>query len=117
MRLVLSSVALLLLTGFATERPPSDYGGGAQDNDADDCMHAQGDAKLTACTRVIESGRWQDTNLARAYGNRGIAKQAKGDLDGAIADYDRAIELDPKFAHAYKTAATQNRPRATSTGP
>src|ERR1043166_1930531 len=38
---------------------------------------------------------------ANAYNNRGNAKDAKGDLDGAIADYDRAIELDPKYASAY----------------
>jgi tetratricopeptide (TPR) repeat protein/DNA-directed RNA polymerase subunit RPC12/RpoP len=36
-----------------------------------------------------------------AYNNRGTAKETKGDLDGAIADYNRAIELDPKLAQAY----------------
>ena len=36
-----------------------------------------------------------------AYSNRGVAKKAKGDLAGAIADYNRAIELDPKYAAAY----------------
>src|SRR5882672_733369 len=44
---------------------------------------------------------WKKSHTATAYYNRGIAKGAKGDLDGAIADYDRAIELDPRFAHAY----------------
>lgn len=38
---------------------------------------------------------------AAAYNNRGIAKVGKGDLDGAIADYNLAAELDPKFAIAY----------------
>src|SRR5262249_42022716 len=33
--------------------------------------------------------------------SRGIAKQAKSDFDGAIADYNRALELDPNFAIAY----------------
>jgi tetratricopeptide (TPR) repeat protein len=37
-----------------------------------------------------------------AYLNRGGVKQAKGDFDGAIADYDKAIELDPNYAcHIY----------------
>jgi Flp pilus assembly protein TadD len=33
--------------------------------------------------------------------NRGNAEKAKGDLDGVIADYNRAIELDPKNADTY----------------
>ena len=32
---------------------------------------------------------------------RGLAKQAKGLQDEAIADYTKAIELDPKYARAY----------------
>ena len=38
---------------------------------------------------------------AVAYYYRGVAKQAKGDSDGAIADYTKAIELKPDFAMAY----------------
>ena len=29
------------------------------------------------------------------YNNRGLAKVAKGDFDGAIADFNRAIQLKP----------------------
>lgn len=35
------------------------------------------------------------------YLNIGLGKQLNGDLDGAIADYDSAIELHPKFTTAY----------------
>ena len=28
-------------------------------------------------------------------------RQAKGDLEGAIEDLDRAIEIDPRYAEAY----------------
>jgi len=33
--------------------------------------------------------------------NNGLAKGKKGDLDGAIVDFSRAIEIDPKYANAY----------------
>src|ERR1019366_4611242 len=33
--------------------------------------------------------------------NHGNARRAKGDLDGAFADFNKAIELDPKDANAY----------------
>jgi tetratricopeptide (TPR) repeat protein len=41
------------------------------------------------------------SNNAASYCKHGLAKQAKGDLDGAIADYNKAIELDPKAPRVY----------------
>jgi tetratricopeptide (TPR) repeat protein len=38
---------------------------------------------------------------ARSYRERGVLAYRSGDLDGAIADLDRAIQLDPKFSAAY----------------
>jgi len=36
-----------------------------------------------------------------AYYNRGLARQAQGNLDAAIVDFDRALAFDPKIAGAY----------------
>jgi tetratricopeptide (TPR) repeat protein len=38
---------------------------------------------------------------AKAFRERGIFAYRSGDLDNAIADFDRAIKLDPKFTAAY----------------
>lgn len=37
-----------------------------------------------------------------AFNNRGIAYYNLNDYDRAIADYDKTIELDPKYISAYK---------------
>ena len=38
---------------------------------------------------------------ANYYNNRGIAKEGKADSDGAIADYTRAMAINPKAAEPY----------------
>src|SRR6266699_894514 len=38
---------------------------------------------------------------AQEYFDSGHEKEIKSDFDGALADYNRASELDPKFAGAY----------------
>ena len=43
----------------------------------------------------------QRDRSARKYLKQGIEHFSKGDLAGAIADYDRALNADPKFAEAY----------------
>lgn len=62
------------------------------------------DQQIAGCTKVIESERAAKApprSLAVAYYNRGYAYDDKGDYDRAIADYSRAIELDPNYAKAY----------------
>jgi tetratricopeptide (TPR) repeat protein len=43
--------------------------------------------------------------LSEAYNNRGIAKQDLNDINGAILDYQKAIELNPKNYIAYHNLA------------
>lgn len=55
---------------------------------------------FSACLTAIASHTVAQTT-ARDYCNRGVARQKKGDLDGALADYTRAIELNPHDAAPY----------------
>jgi lipoprotein NlpI len=70
-------------------------------DDMDTCRRANAEEAIAACTRAIGSGRSRGASLAGAYNNRGTAYYGKGDYDRAVADYDEAIRLDPKYPFAY----------------
>ena len=61
------------------------------------------DQRINSCSSIIQSGRETGRNLAVAYYSRGLAYYDKGDDDRAIAEYNEAIRLDPKFAYAYSS--------------
>ena len=76
-----------LLVGFGT----------ALGDTAEDCARSRGEAGIGACDEAIR----QDPRNATAYLHRAFGYQRSGDLDRALADYSRAIELDPKYASPY----------------
>jgi tetratricopeptide (TPR) repeat protein len=45
-----------------------------------------------------------------------VAKRRKGDLDGAIIDYDRSIQLDPEYAVAYHNRGNAKDDKGDSDG-
>jgi tetratricopeptide (TPR) repeat protein len=62
-------------------------------------------AKIAACTRLINSKRYKGGSLSSVYQNRAEGYRGLGELDRAIPDYDRAIEINPKNAIAYLNRA------------
>jgi tetratricopeptide (TPR) repeat protein len=56
---------------------------------------------LNACSRVIDSGTVSGTRLAYYYRGRAYWKHQLQDLDGALDDYNRAINLDPRHVEGY----------------
>ncbi len=72
----------------------------------DDCESNDANRIIKGCTQIIKKGKRETRkNRAIAYNNRGNAYQNKGQTDRAIADYDKAIKLDPKDADAYNNRA------------
>src|SRR5438105_11739692 len=63
--------------------------------------------RVQNCTQLINSGKLQGYTgrgapvLPKMYLNRGLAHHELGELDEAIDDFSRAIELDPGMAEGY----------------
>src|SRR5690349_3093071 len=72
-------------------------------DDWDTCGKQSGDLAIAACSRAIGSGRYTGQSLARLYTARGVAYQAKGDLDRAMADFNGSMRVDVTYARAYTT--------------
>ncbi len=59
------------------------------------------DARIAACTRIIEDAGESAAGRAEAYVNRGGGYAAKHDDARAIADYTASLEIAPRSAQAY----------------
>ncbi len=74
-------------------------------DDRELCKTASGDAAIEACTRAIDSKKYngvkQKRVLSLLYTNRGVEYEIKKDYDKAIADHDQAIKIDPKNPAPY----------------
>jgi tetratricopeptide (TPR) repeat protein/tRNA A-37 threonylcarbamoyl transferase component Bud32 len=66
--------------------------------------------------RVPEPGGRSQPETAKAYTNRGLARQAKKDLDGAIQNYSQAIQIDPKWVDAYINRGNARKYKGDLTG-
>lgn len=89
----------LVRAGFLSVAVLAAPGAGAQtQQEYDRCagnVSATTDQRISGCTAVIRSGKFQGKDLAWAYNNRGGRYNDKADYDRAIADYDQSLRLDP----------------------
>src|SRR5215510_3499887 len=74
----------------------------ARADDWSDCAAAGASDKIVAaCTSVIDKAERSKADLARAYGRRGFLLDRLGQKDRALADFTRAVELDPTNPTGY----------------
>jgi tetratricopeptide (TPR) repeat protein len=65
------------------------------------CASGAPDYAIMACTNLIEGGKLDKREQAIAYTNRGVAFRIRGGVQRALADLNRAIELDSSLAPIY----------------
>jgi len=71
--------------------------------DKHDCLgHKDDNVRIQGCSALII----HDPRDAVAFYNRGLAYVAKDEIDSAIADYTRAIELNPNYGPAIEARAS-----------
>jgi tetratricopeptide (TPR) repeat protein len=70
-------------------------------DDGEQCVRGSGSTAIDACTRALNSDRFDRHNLAIVYSNRGNQRERMGDYEKAIADHNEAIRTDPTYAAGF----------------
>ncbi|MGY4376424.1 tetratricopeptide (TPR) repeat protein [Bradyrhizobium sp. i1.3.6] len=99
MRVPLSLLALL--AALVSTAPVSAAAEGAPAWEACVGLTSTPDARIKACSTVIDTRSEGGQRLAGAYCNRGHGLTEKRELDAALSDLDEAVRLDPGYACAY----------------
>ena len=86
---MLKQLACLTFIGLGT--------GGAMADIRQDCLKLSGEAAVKACDEAIR----RNPRVAFLYVKRGLEHEQRGNLDRALADYTKTIDLDPKHSRAY----------------
>jgi tetratricopeptide (TPR) repeat protein len=78
----------------------------AAQSDAANCSSGDPDRMIAGCSAIINRPKGlPQKQLAMVYCNRGVANYVRGDLDKALADYNRALQYDDKYTDAWLNRA------------
>lgn len=73
----------------------------ATPSDFTDCGSHDINRQIAGCSHIIEEPLFPAETLARAHHVRGLAREHKGEIAEALADYNEAIRLEPEVATVY----------------
>ena len=59
------------------------------------------DSSIARCTLAIDSDGLVGRNLAGTYTNRGVLRLRAGDASAAMADFDKALDMDQSLGEAW----------------
>ncbi|MBL1430576.1 tetratricopeptide repeat protein [Oceanicaulis sp. AH-315-P02] len=61
---------------------------------------------IAICDLAINDTIMRKPDQAATYVNRGIVRSSSGDLNGAISDYNKALQINPQMAEAFANRGT-----------
>ncbi len=70
-----------------------------------DCLSDDNGRRIEGCTAMIDDPQVAPEQRSFAYGMRALAYSLRGAFDQALADYDKAIDLNPDYAVALNNRA------------
>ena len=76
----------------------------SRSQESNDCLKADGSKRIEGCTKLLER-QLEPDQQSLAFAMRALAYSLQGRYDEAIADYDAALEINPKFASALNNRA------------
>jgi tetratricopeptide (TPR) repeat protein len=100
-----AAIALSVLLGTALSLPAHASGAGRFDAGYSALLRHDHDRAITRFTDAIETGDLRPNVLALAYHYRGAEYLTTGRDDEAIADFDRALALNPNLSTVYNDRA------------
>ena len=100
-----AGIALTVLLSTALSLTAHASGGGLFNAGYSALLHKNYDRSIARFTDAIETGELRPADLALAYENRGAGYLRTGRDDEAIADFDRALALNPSLAPAHNNRA------------
>ncbi len=102
LHILLGAAALAILSSGAARAAVTVLGSSMAEDCAEAAFHGKADtSSLELCNMALQGGLLGSRDVAGTYVNRGVILMTRRDYDRAIADFNRAISIDPKMGESW----------------